>query len=256
MLRCCFQAPSRRWLHCSLTASAGHSKWAKIARSKGAADANRSVVFSKFAASIAAAVRAGGADPDANMRLATLIDKAKAANVPKDTIERALVAKAAADMETVLYEGVGPASIAVLVSCLTDNRKRTTQSIRAIFSKHGGELQSTGNVSWQFDSKGRLSFPASDSQAQERILEAAMSAGATDIDLPDGEAVVFSAAGDLAGVRKRMVDAGFTPVTTELLRIPQSFVDVPEDKEEVVGRFIEWLEENSDVEEVFHNAAG
>ena len=253
----CSNPASHRALHTTQPALAGHSKWSKIARDKGVNDAQRSVLLSKHSAVIAAAARAGGADPAMNMRLATAIDKAKLASVPKDVIERAVNKSDAAAVESVLYEGVGPASLAVLVACVTDNRKRTTAAVRAIFNKHGGELQSTGSVSYLFDSKGMLTFACTSPAEEETVLDTALTAGAADIEVPEGEgiAVVYTAAGELQGVRKRMLDVGLAPLHTELLRVATTLVDVPPDKEETVSRFLEWLDENPDVEAVFHNAA-
>jgi transcriptional/translational regulatory protein YebC/TACO1 len=260
---------------------AGHSKWAKIARSKGANDAKRGALFSKHASAIAQAARSGDA-----LRLQTAIEKAQRDGTPKAIIERAKdTSNKGEAMEEILYEGIGPSSVAVLVEALTSSRNRAAKTIRATFNKFGGDFQSSGSVSWQFTTRGRftLEYDAG-AGAQDRVMEAALGAdGVEDVEFVEEEhpdsanegggdegtaaaagppgggkalAYVYCDAGRLGSVRNALVAAGFTPSVSEVLRTPQSTVDVPEGEEaEAFAAFLERLEDNEDVQNVYHNAA-
>lgn len=268
---------TRRCLHASATALAGHSRWAKIGKSKAITDQARGRVMSKHAAALTAAARSGD-----TQRLHSALDKARRDNVPVAIIERAVSASkgpaaGAAAMEEVVYEGVGPSSVAVLVEALTDNRARAVKWIKAAFRAYGGELQSSGAVSWQFTARGRFTLPCPDASeaAQEALMNAAMEAGADDIEFPEADAeeeevdggdgavappppavaYVFCDPAVLGTVRNALVAAGHTPSVTEVLRLPQSTVSVPEgDASEAFAAFLARLEELEDVQAVVHNA--
>lgn len=265
---------------------AGHSKWAKIARSKGAADQARGALFSKHAAAIKAAAVSGDA-----LRLQTAVDKAKRDNTPTHVIDKARDASARGEaMEEIMYEGIGPCATAVLVECLTPSRNRAAKTVRAAFNKFGGELQSSGSVSWQFTARGRFTLPLGAvggggggdwEAAQEQLLEAAMAAdGVEDVEFPepeldgdgdgdgDGDAAtsaaavgaprvahVFCDAGKLGSVRNALVGVGLTPAVSEVVRTPQTTVDVPPgEPSEALAEFLQRLEDNEDVQAVHHNA--
>lgn len=258
---------------------AGHSKWAKIARSKGANDQKRGALFSKHAAAIKSAALSGDV-----LRLQTAIDKAKRDNTPAHVIDKAKDVNAKGEaMEEIVYEGIGPSSVGVLVECLTTNRVRAAKWVRSIFNKFDGDFQSSGSVSWQFTTRGRFTIlydPGSDGGAgeQERIMEAAMSVDAEDVEFPEPEAAsgedgegggtaaqaggkltayVYCDASKLGTYRNGLVAAGYTPAVSEVLRIPQSTVDIAEGEDaERFASFLEMLDENEDVQTVYHNASG
>jgi YebC/PmpR family DNA-binding regulatory protein len=233
------------------------SKWAKIARKKGANDENKAVVFSKMSVAISAAVRAGGADIASNLRLAAVVEKAKESNVPKDVIERAIAAGAnTTGVEDVVLEGMGPGGTAILVETLTSNRKRTTISVRYIFNQHECEVGST--VAFMFDSRGRIVVPCK-AEEQEKILELASALDAQDVSFIDDEdeAIIWTDPGIVQSVRKKLVEEhGVKPKSTDVIRFPKSTVDIPEDAEEQFGAFIADLEDHDDVQAVYHNASG
>ena len=251
---------------------AGHSKWAKIARSKGATDAARSVVYSRHVAIIGAAVRSGGADPSLNIRLADALVKARAADVPKQLLERALAAKSTTEAaEEISYEGIGPAATAVIVDALTDNRKRTAASVRAAFSKFGGEMQQSGAVRHLFETRGTLLVHFKE-EDQDKLLDAAVAAGALDVEWdqddtsgvddvvkdPAGGVIarVICEAGVLQSVRQRMQAAGWPAISADVERVPLSFVEITGDEAiEDFAAFLARLDENPDVVKVWHNAA-
>lgn len=264
-----------RRISVSAVISAGHSKWAKVKRAKGANDQKRGALFSKHAAAIKSAALSGDA-----LRLQSAVDKAKRDNTPAHVIDKARDVSARGEaMEEILYEGIGPCSTGVLVECLTTNRVRAAKWVRSVFNKFGGDFQSSGSVSWQFTTRGRFTLPYGGGEggagleaAQEAILEAAMAAEAEDVEFPDpdpegdegegGEgagrrvAYVYCDPAKLGTVRNALVGGGLTPSVSEVLRIPQSTVDIPpgEDAEQF-GTFLEMLEELEDVQAVYHNAA-
>lgn len=250
---------------------AGHSKWAKIHRAKGANDAKRAILFSKVASSIKAAVQAGGKDPALNMRLAGALDRAKEVNVPREVVDRALEAGAtSAAAEQVLYEGRGPANSGILVEALTDNRKRTTGAVRSLLTKSGGELQSAGKVSYDFDYHGRVGVVRKGASAarsgdeegapwEDRLLEEALGAGALDVEFGEAgspvDAYVVCEALAVYKVRERLVAAGFEVASTSQARLPRSTVTLESGSDEAAAfeALIDALEELPDVERVFHN---
>jgi YebC/PmpR family DNA-binding regulatory protein len=235
---------------------AGHSKWASIKHKKKATDAKRGALFTKLTRAIQVAAREGGGDPTGNPALALAIQKAKDASMPKDNIERAIAKGSGADadaeaFESVLYEGYGPAGVAVLVESLTDNRNRTGSEVRHIFTKSGGNLGEPGSVAWVFDKKGVLVVDAD--RYSEDDLFAAIDAGAEDVSIDENVYEVVTAPEDLADVRQVLEDAGVELESAEISMQPKSTVDVPEDQVAQLMRLIEALEEHDDVNAVHAN---
>lgn len=236
----------------------GHSKWATIKRKKGAADAKRGQLFSKLSRQIMVAARMGGGDPEANYSLANAIEKAKANSMPADNIKRAIDkgAGAGADggaYETVVYEGYGPAGVAVIAECLTDNRNRTAADVRHAFTKAGGSLGTTNSVAFQFDRRGVLIVTGAPDE--DALLEAALEGGdVVDLAMEDeSTARVVTAKEDLAAVRDALTTAGFTVESAELTMVPQVTVPLDADDARKVLRLIDVLEEHDDVQDVYAN---
>ncbi len=236
----------------------GHSKWSSIKHKKGAADAKRGKLFSKLSRAIIVAAREGGADPSANLALQNAIEKARSYSMPKDNIERAIAKGSGADTEgttfdTVVYEGYGPDGVAVLVEALTDNRNRTASDVRHAFTKHGGNLGTTGAVAWQFERRGVV-LAASEGADEEELLLAAADAGADDVEL-DGSSFVISAPPEaLTAVREAVEAAGFTVESAELAMVPKATVEISDEAiARKVLRLVEGLEESDDVQDVYVN---
>ena len=235
---------------------AGHSKWASIKHKKKATDAKRGALFTKLTRAIQVAARGGGGDPTGNPALALAIQKAKDASMPKDNIERAIAKGTGADadaesFETVLYEGYGPAGVAVLVEALTDNRNRTGSEVRHTFSKSGGHLGEPGSVAWVFDKKGVIVVDGE--RYSEDDLFAAIDAGAEDVSIDENVYEVLTAPEDLAHVREALEQAGVELESAELAMQPKSTVEVPEDKVAQLMRLLEELEDHDDVAAVHAN---
>jgi YebC/PmpR family DNA-binding regulatory protein len=235
---------------------AGHSKWASIKHKKKATDAKRGALFTKLTRAIQVAAREGGGDPTGNPALALAIQKAKDASMPKDNIERAVAKGTGADadaesFENVLYEGYGPAGVAVLAEALTDNRNRTGAEVRNIFAKAGGSLGEPGSVAWVFDKKGLVVVDAE--RYSEDDLFVAIDAGAEDVGVDDNVYEVLTAPEDLATVREALVEAGVELESAELSMQPKSTVDVPEGQVAQLIRLIDALEEHDDISAVHAN---
>jgi YebC/PmpR family DNA-binding regulatory protein len=235
---------------------AGHSKWASIKHKKKATDAKRGALFTKLARAIQVAAREGGGDVDGNPALALAVQKAKDASMPKDNIERAIAKGTGADQdaesfENVLYEGYGPAGVAVLVESLTDNRNRTGSEVRHTFSKSGGNLGEPGSVAWVFDKKGVIVVDGE--RYSEDDLFVAIDAGAEDISMDDNVYEVLTAPEDLHKVRTALEDAGVQLESAELSMQPKNTVEVPEDKVAQLMRLLEDLEDHDDVAAVHAN---
>ena len=236
----------------------GHSKWSSIKHKKGAADAKRGKLFSKLSRAIIVAAREGGADPTANLALQNAIEKARSYSMPKDNIERAIAKGSGADAEgttfdTVVYEGYGPEGVAVLVEALTDNRNRTASDVRHAFTKHGGNLGTTGAVAWQFERKA-LVLARAEGADEEDLLLAAADAGADDFEL-DGSSFVISGPPEvLTAVREAVEAAGFTVESAELAMVPKVTVEIADEAiARKVLRLVEGLEESDDVQDVYVN---
>lgn len=234
----------------------GHSKWATIKHKKGALDKARGKLFAKLIRQIEVAAREGGGDPSANATLRTMVQKARDASVPQATIERAIKRGTGelegARYEQVSYEGYAPGGVAIIVSCLTDNRNRTGAEVRTAFSRNGGSLAEPGAVSWQFQRRGQIRVARR--ADEDELLQAALAAGAEDLT-DDGETWLISTQpNDLAAVREALEAAGFSIESAELELVPQTVVPV-EDPQEArrVLRLIEALEDLDDVQEVIAN---
>ncbi|MGC1272860.1 MAG: YebC/PmpR family DNA-binding transcriptional regulator [Planctomycetaceae bacterium] len=235
---------------------AGHSHWANISAKKGVVDKKRGKLFGKLSRAIIVAARVGGGDPVMNLRLRYAIDKAKAASMPKDTIERA-IKKGTGDLESetyedVIYEGYGPGGVAVLCDILTDNRNRTAGEIRKIFEVHGGNLGSTNCVAWMFERKGVFRIPASQT-TEDRLFEVALEAGADDAGLDGEEFVVTCSTDAFSAVADALAAAGITPESADVARVPQNTVDLDVDDGRRMLELLEALEEQDDVQNVIAN---
>ena len=233
----------------------GHNKWSTIKHKKGAADAKRGQVFTKIIKEITVAARLGGGDPDGNPRLRTAIDKAKAENMPKDNVERA-VKKGAGGLEGVnyeetTYEGYGPGGTAVLVEVMTDNRNRTVSDVRSIFSKCNGNMGEAGCVSWLFDKKGLIVFPKETDF--DKLFEAAIEAGADDVTDEGEQYEVLTAPADFYTVKGALEKAGFKPESAEVTMIPQTMVKLEGKHAENMLKLMDRMEENDDVQNVYAN---
>lgn len=236
---------------------AGHSKWANIQHRKGAQDAKRGKIFTKFIREITVSARTGGGDPANNPRLRAVIDKALTANMTKDTIERAIKkGTGAADgenYEEVRYEGYGPGGIAVLVDCLTDNRNRTVAEVRHAFSKAGGNLGTDGSVAYLFSKVGILSFPAG--VDEDKLMEAALEAGADDVvSNDDGSADVLTTQENFEAVKLALAEAGLSPENAEVTMRAGTSTSLEHEDAEKLIRLIERLEDLDDVQNVYSNA--
>ena len=237
----------------------GHSKWHNIQKTKGAADAKRSATFTKIAKEIIVAVKQGGSgDPANNSRLATVVAKAKAANMPNDnikrTIDKALGSGNADSYESVVYEGYGPSGVAVIVEALTDNRNRTAPEVRHLLDKYGKGLGATGCVSWSFDQKGVIVIEKEDLD-EDTVMMDALDAGADDMDASDDECFEITTTPDGFGtVLAALEEKGYSFVSAKVEMVPQNYVKL-ESEEDIknMEKLIDLLEENEDVQNVYHN---
>ncbi|MEE0680830.1 MAG: YebC/PmpR family DNA-binding transcriptional regulator [Candidatus Gastranaerophilaceae bacterium] len=238
----------------------GHSKWANIKNKKEKTDAQRGKIFTKIGREIAIAVKEGGSDPSNNSKLRDVIAKAKASNMPNDNISRS-IKKAAGELgsvnyEEITYEGYGPGGTAVIVEVVTDNRNRAAADVRHIFDKNGGSMGSSGCVGWMFDKRGVMIIERSASIDEDELMMAALDAGAEDFIPQDDVYEVYTSVSDFSAVREALESAGYGFLSAELSMIPQNTVDISADPEMVqkVERLLERLEDNDDVQEVYHNA--
>ena len=236
----------------------GHSKWHNIQKTKGAADAKRSAAFTKIAKEMIVAVKQGGSgDPANNSRLATVIAKAKAANMPNDnikrTIEKALGAGNTDNYEAVTYEGYGPGGVAVIVEALTDNRQRTAPNVRHIFDKYGGNLGATGCVSWSFDQKGVLVIEREDLDEDVTMMDA-LDCGAADFEAEDEVFTVYTAPDDFAAVLTALEEKGYTFLSARVEMVPQNYVALTSEEDvKNMEKLIDFMEDDDDVQNVWHN---
>ena len=222
---------------------------------KNAEDARRSKIFTKLIREITIAAR-GGADPAGNPRLRLAMDKALAQNMPKDTIERAIRRGSGADggdaMQEIRYEGYGPGGVALIIETMTDNPTRTVADVRHALSKHGGNLGTSGSVAFQFQHVGQLVFAPGTSE--DKVMEAALEAGADDVQAGAGESVVLAAPESFEAVKKALTAAGFTPERADIVMRPQNRAAVAGETAETLQDLLDWLDEMDDVQDVFHNA--
>lgn len=236
----------------------GHSKWHNIQKTKGAADAKRSQAFTKIAREMIVAVKqGGGGDPSNNSRLATVIAKARAVNMPNDnikrTIDRAVGSGNSDDFENVIYEGYGPSGVAIIVEALTDNRNRTAPEVRHLLDKYGKGLGATGCVSWSFDQKGVIIIEKEDLDEDTMMMDA-LDAGADDMNA-EGDCFEITTSPDAFGTVLEALEAkGYSFVSAAVEMVPQTYIKL-ESEEEIknMEKLIDLLEENEDVQNVWHN---
>lgn len=235
----------------------GHSKWATIHRKKGELDAARGKVFQKLAKEIYVAAKNGGPDPDSNASLRMVIEKARSANMPKDNIEKAIQkAKGTTENEhydAIRYEGYGPSGVAIMVDCLTDNKNRTASDVRSSFTKRGGNLGTSGSVSYMFERRGIIDIPSE--YDEEEVMMAALDNGALDFVTMDGIYEIVTLAENFIKVKKALEDIGVQEfLTSEVTFIPNNTVEVSdEEQKEKIHNLINQLEELDDVQDVYCN---
>lgn len=236
----------------------GHSKWHNIQAKKGKADAKRAKVFTKIGKEIMVAVKEGGANSDANPRLRDVIAKAKANNMPNDNITRS-IKKASGELgdvtfEEITYEGYGPAGIAVIVNVLTDNKNRSAGNVRHAFTKHGGNLGSTGCVSFMFQKKGQMVIEKKDGLDEDEIMMMALDAGAEDFEAEDEVYVITTAPEEFGTVREALESQGLEFLETEVKMIPDTYTEIDEETSTKFQKLLDQLEDDDDVQDVYHNA--
>ncbi|SNT17696.1 YebC/PmpR family DNA-binding transcriptional regulator [Tropicimonas sediminicola] len=234
---------------------AGHSKWANIQHRKGRQDAARSKLFSKLSKEITVAAKMGDPDPDKNPRLRLAVKEAKSNSVPKDVIDRAIkksVAGDGDDYEEIRYEGYGPGGVAVIVEAMTDNRNRTASNVRSTFSKNGGNLGETGSVGFMFERKGEITYPASAGDA-DTVMEAAIEAGAEDVESDENEHIIYCADTDLNEVSTALEASLGESESTKLVWKPTTTTELDLETAQKLMRLIEVLEDDDDVQRVTAN---
>jgi YebC/PmpR family DNA-binding regulatory protein len=233
----------------------GHSKWSTIKHKKGKEDAKRGQIFSKLSRAIIVAARTGGGNPEHNFTLETAIQKAKSYNMPNDTIDRA-IKKGTGELggttyEQIIYEGYGPAGVAITVDVMTDNRNRTASDIRNIFGKSGGSLGTTGCVAWMFKKKGEILV--SKDIDEEKLMSVALEAGAEDISEEENHWEVLTDPSDLNKVRKSLEENNISFSSAELTMLPETLVKLEKNEAKKVLRLMDALEDNDDVQDVYAN---
>jgi YebC/PmpR family DNA-binding regulatory protein len=235
----------------------GHSKWSTIKRKKGAADAKRGALFGKLSKAITVAAREGGGDTEMNPALGLAVQKAKAGNMPNDNIQRAIdkgtgAGSDADTYERITYEGYAPGGVAVLVDVLTDNRNRAASDVRYIFSKNGGKLGTSGSVAYLFERKGVILVPK-DSAEEDELMEAALEAGAEDVEEQENDYRIVTAPEDFMTVRDALDNAGIPHENAEITMKAQNSIDLDAGTARQTLRLIDALEENDDVQEIYAN---
>lgn len=233
----------------------GHNKWSTIKRKKGALDAKRSKIFSKIIKDITVAVKEGGPDPEANARLRLAVQNAKGANMPKDTLQRAISKandKGTASLMEVNFEGYAPHGIAIFVECLTDNNNRTVASVRSLFTKYGGNLGNNGSLGFLFERKGVFSIKK-EGKDPEELEMTLIEAGADDIEQDEEYFTVYTKMEDFANMQRGLEAAGLEAESAELQRIPNDTVTLPLEQGLKVLKLINMIEDDDDVQNVYHN---
>lgn len=236
----------------------GHSKWATTKHRKAAQDKKRSALFSKLSRNITVAAKTGGdPNPENNASLAAAIDKARSYSLPKDKIQQAIdkafgAGADAANYEEVIYEGYGPAGVALYLEALTDNRNRTAADVRAAFTRAGGNLGSTGSVAFQFERKGEIVVDAAGAPDEDELFLLVADAGGDDLEMGDEDIVVYSAAGDVMSVKSALAEAGLTVKGAELVMEPVNTTVVSVADAQKVLRLVDKLEELDDIQNVYH----
>ena len=238
----------------------GHSKWHNIQKTKGAADAKRSQIFTKIAREMIVAVKTGGSgDPANNSRLATVIAKAKAANMPNDnikrTIDKALGSGNADNFESVVYEGYGPNGVAVIVEVLTDNRNRAAANVRNAFTKGGGNMGNSGCVSFMFDEKGLIVIDREEVEMdEEELMMVALDAGAEDFAAEEDSFEITTVPDDFSAVREALEAAGIPMASAEVTMIPQTYSELTNEEDvKKMNKLLDLLDDDDDVQNVYHN---
>ncbi len=237
----------------------GHSKWSTIKRKKGEKDGARAKVFTKISREIIVCIKEHGADPSSNSKLATLIAKAKANNIPNDNIDR-LIKKAAGEgdknnYENCVYEGYGPNGVALIVDCLTDNRNRTAGDVRHYFDKFGGNLGTTGCVSFMFNLKGVIVLDNEDEDIDEdKAMEDILEAGGDDFSFEEGCVEITTDPNAVADVAEKLTGMGYKVLSAEAEQVPSTYVKLTDEEQiKKMGLLLEALEDNDDVQNVWHN---
>jgi len=234
----------------------GHSKWHNIRLKKGKMDAERGKVFTKISREIIMAAKAGGGNPDGNLRLRMAIQKARENSMPADKIKSAIQRGSGeldgANYEELTYEGYGPSGVAVLVECTTDNRNRTVAELRNIFSKCGGNLGESGCVAWQFTPRGLITIPK-DGKTEDQVMEAAIEAGADDVKTEEESFEVYTAPEDLNAVREGLESGGLKVGSFELTRVPSTTVQLDAKTAQQMLRMMDQLEDHDDIQNVYAN---
>ena len=235
---------------------AGHSHWAKIKRAKASTDAKKGQIWSKLARKIIVAARTGGGNPADNLQLRYAIEEARAANMPKDTIENAIKKGigevGSTNYEHIIYEGYGPGGVAIMVECLTDNRNRTAPELRKIFERAGGQLGSTNCVAWMFTQKGIFTVPA-DAISEDELIEICLDAGADDVRKEGDVYEITSQVSDFTKVKDALTERGIELIQAEIAMVPNNTVSLAPDKARQVISLVETLEDHDDVQKVFSN---
>ncbi len=234
----------------------GHSKWKNILHKKEKTDAQRAKIFTKIGREMAVAVKEGGPDPASNSKLAACVAKAKANNVPNDNIKRIIERASGADganYETIVYEGYGPCGVAVIVETMTDNRNRTAGEMRHYFDKFGGNLGATGCVNWQFDEKGVIILERNDADEDE-VMMACLEAGADDVEVSEEIVEVYCDSAEVMAVSDALSAAGYTVASAEAAFVPQNYTKIDgEDNIKNMQKLLDMLDDNDDVQNVYHN---
>ncbi len=238
---------------------AGHSKWKNIQHRKGAQDAKKGKVFTKIAVELTVAARAGGSNPEDNPRLRAALAKAKAANMPKENCQRA-IKKGTGEGDDFnysekTYEGYGPAGVAVFVECLTDNLNRTVAEVRHAFSRNGGNLGTDGSVSWMFHRKGMIVYNKKTISDYDAFFDKALESGAEDVKEEEDSYEVISAPDDFMALKAGLDSLNIEPDFCELVRIPENFTAIDKEKADTLEKLVNALEDNDDVQNVYHNAS-
>ena len=234
----------------------GHSKWNNIRRKKEKTDGQRAKIFTKIGRELSVAVKEGGADPNSNSKLRDCIAKAKSNNVPNDNIER-IIKKAASsnesnNFEEITYEGYGPCGVAIIVETLTDNRNRTAGNLRHYFSKYGGNLGSSGCVSFMFEQKGVIVIDTAEQDISD-LEDSAIEAGASDFTVDDDCFVVYTEKSDYESIYKFLEAKGYKFISSEIGMVPSSYANLSEEEAEKVNVLLDILDEDEDIKNVWHN---
>ena len=234
----------------------GHSKWHSIKHKKGATDAKRGKLFTKFIKEITVAARTGGGDPDANARLRKAVLDAKAGNMPNDTIDRAVRrgtgAEEGVNYEEITYEGYGPGGVALLIEAVTDNRNRTVAEIRHMFSKNGGNLGEAGSVGWLFEKKGYIVVDKA-AKPEDELFDIAIEAGADDLRDDEDNFEIITSPENFEGVQSAIKSAGIEPQLAEVSMVPQTYIKLEGSSAQTMLRLMEAMEDHDDVQKVYAN---